>query len=64
MFSFGWLLAWNTDVFLVFASLHPKSNFSDGEKRWLEVRLHLQASWLSSEVFLSIEKGAGTGESS
>ena len=33
MFSFGWLLAWNTDVFLVFASLHLKSNFSDGEKR-------------------------------
>ena len=34
MFSFGWLLAfWNTDIFLAFASLHPKSNFSDGEKQ-------------------------------
>ena len=61
MFSFGWLLAWNTDVFLVFVSLHLKSNFSDEEKQWLEVRLHSQASWLSSEDFLSIEDA---GESS
>ena len=47
----------NTDVFLVFASLHLKSNFSDGEKRWLEISLHSQASWLSSEDFLSVERG-------
>ena len=47
----------NTDVFLVFASLHLKSNFSDGEKRWLEISLHSHASWLSSEDFLSVERG-------
>ena len=57
MFSFGWLLAWKTDVFLVFASLQPKCNFSDGEKWWLEIRLHSQACWLSGEDFLSIERG-------
>ena len=34
----------NADVFLVVASIHPKSSFSGGEKRIPEVRLHLQAS--------------------